>query len=167
MKKFLHSDWLQYSFHVTPMQKRANTVQNIVNSVKKNGNEPLNSLKEKGTSKIFVLWRNTLIWPNAQSCLESWNESFLYVFSLFFVSALLGEAISKVRSFINELEVSRFFLGKLEWVSTRNFQKDYKLSLFKKTWVFVPNVAWSSAITSTNNEITASLSDSNYSEIFR
>ena len=31
-KKFLYSDWLQYSFRVTTMQKRANIVQNIVNS---------------------------------------------------------------------------------------------------------------------------------------
>ena len=53
MKKFLHSDWLQYSFHETPKQKRANTVQNIVNSVKKNRNELYNSLKKKDMSKIF------------------------------------------------------------------------------------------------------------------
>ena len=38
-----------------------------------------------------------------------------------FVFALSGEAISKIRSFINELEVTRFSLSNLKRVSTRNF----------------------------------------------
>ena len=57
MKKFLHSDWLQYSFHVTPMQKRAITVQNIVNSVK-NDNELFNGLKRKACRKFSPLTRH-------------------------------------------------------------------------------------------------------------
>ena len=49
--------------------------------------------------------------------------------STLFVSALLGEGISKIRLFINELEVTWFFFGNLKQVSTRNFWKDYKLQL--------------------------------------
>ena len=129
MKKFLHSDWLQYSFHVTPMQKRANTVQNIVNSVK-NDNELFNGLKRKACRKFFPLTRHVDLTDRTMTLARFGSMIFVRVLPLLCLCYQVT-VFGKIRSYINESEVI-FFEGNLEWVSTRNFQKFVLLSWFKK-----------------------------------